>query len=275
LFWLLYWKLALPSGTASDAAADPLLQTWIAKLKDVQDNFSLDGLGMMAKNLLRFLTWQNPAVPALAILALPAAVSGRGPLRSLTAGIVLTLVAMAAIMPYQGHGWGYRYLHGFLGAACLLAAASWVRISASLKPEAVRACGLGIALAGLFSVLVLVPIRAHQVRTYIRPYLEASEAIAQAQSDVVVVDATNMFFAPDLVRNDPFLRNHPKVMDLVIMRERHIRAVCAEHSVTIFDRQSTLDIRPVAYPARNLVQLRENRRLMRELGCGESRVKAP
>ena len=40
----------------------------------------------------------------------------RATITCLVLGIVATLGVVLLLMPYQGHGWGYRYLHGCLAA---------------------------------------------------------------------------------------------------------------------------------------------------------------
>jgi hypothetical protein len=271
LFWISYWNMVMP--IAAGQATGTGLEVWIVKAKDALDNFNATSMGMMAKNLLRFLTWQNPLLPALAVVAAIPAWKLGNPFRPMVLGLIGMLAVVFAIMPYQGHGWGYRYLHGYLGTMALLAALGWMRASDAMTPERRRAAGVGFAVVAAFCVLVLLPWRAVQAGGFIRPWVEAERAIQGAKDvDVVIVDATGMWFAADLVRNDPWLTNAPKVMDLVVMREAHIRAVCSRYSVAVFDRASGSDLRPVTYPRRNLVRLAENRRLMRELGCGNRRV---
>ena len=51
-------------------------------------------------------------------------------------GIVLTVVAFALVLPSQGIGWGYRYLHGFIGNAVLLAVGGWVHLTEAGPAEA-------------------------------------------------------------------------------------------------------------------------------------------
>jgi hypothetical protein len=36
---------------------------------------------------------------------------------------------MFILLPYQGHGWGYRYLHGLIGSLSLLAGYGWIALS--------------------------------------------------------------------------------------------------------------------------------------------------
>jgi hypothetical protein len=273
VFWILYWKMALPGGPEVAAGGGAMgLGIWIERLHTVAGNFSLIGLGQMAKNLFRFVTWQNPVAPALAALALVPAIRSKGWLRPMAVGMVLMLALMTAIMPYQGHGWGYRYLHGFLGSLCLLAAWAWMRTTDALSAHERRGAAVGLALAAAFSLAVLAPLRALQARAFIAPYERAEAAIANAPADVVVVDPTGMFFASDLVRNDPYLRNSPKVVDLLILRESQIRDLCARYRVVMFDQGSRAGFRRVIYPARNLRRLAENRAVFRALSCADQRI---
>lgn len=270
LFWLSYWRLFFPAGP--EAAGDSR-DVWLVQIQYVLERFDAAQLDGMAKGLARFVTWQNPAGPALALLAIVPALRAGFPFRPLVVGMGLMLLFMAVAIPDQGHGWGYRYLHSFMGGVCLLAGLAWVRLTDAGGLEARRAASVGIALIAVFSLAVLLPWRAAQASAFVTPYARAEAAIARARDvDVVAVDATGMWYAADLVRNDPFLRNRPKVVDLVVMRERHIRAMCSRYRVAVFDRLSGSGLRPVTYPRRNLEQLAQNRRLMAELGCGNRRV---
>jgi hypothetical protein len=274
LFWISYWNVVMPISVGQDTGSG--LEVWIAKARDVADNFNATAFGLMAKNLLRFLTWQNPLLPVLALAAAVPAWRLGAPFRPMVLGLIGMIAVVFAIMPYQGHGWGYRYLHGYLGTLALLATLGWVRAADAMTPERRRAAGVAFAAFAVLSAAVLLPWRAVQARGFIRPWAEAEAAIERAEDvEVVIVDAAGMFFAADLVRNDPWLTNAPKAMDLVVMREAHIRAVCARYSVAVFDKESGSGLRPVVYPRRNLERLAENRRLMRELGCGDRRVMVP
>ena len=153
--------------------------------------------------------------------------------RSLVFGIGLTVVAMMVLLPYQGHGWGYRYLHGFLGSGCLLAAFGWLKLREATPEDAARIDG-GLALACAFSLLVLFPIRAVQASLFSRPYAESFAAISRTDADVVVVDAEGRFFADDLVRYDPSLRNRPKVVHLALLTPELIGTLCARYRVSVF-----------------------------------------
>ena len=59
--------------------------------------------------------------------------------------------------------------------------------------------------------------------------------IEGAPADVVMVEDVDVEFGVDLVRNDPFLRNHPVVLHLPSLDEAQVREVCAANRVAIFD----------------------------------------
>lgn len=270
LFWLSYWRLVFPSGLPSGGDARDI---WLVQIRRALELFDPGELDSMAKGLFRFLTWQNPAAPALALLAAVPAIRLGAPFRPMVLGMGLLVAFMLFAVPDQGHGWGYRYLHGFLGSLCLLATLAWVRSTEAMDATARRAAGVGLAAIAAFSLLILLPWRAIQANAFVGPYAAADAAIRKAeQVDVVVVDATGMFYAADLVRNDPLLRNRPKVVDLLVMTEPQIRQMCASRRVAVFDRSSGATLRPAGYPQDLLARLAQSRRLMTELGCGREKV---
>lgn len=271
LFWISYWRLFLPGGPAAAAGGgEDGLAIWIARFELITKNFSVDSLGLMAMNLFRFLTWQNPAAILLALCGLWPALRRPGPPRALIGGIALTIVAITLMMPFQGHGWGYRYLHGFLGSVALLGGLGWISLTGTAERR--RTLGVGVALVSMLSLAVLVPLRAWQANRFIRPYAEAEAAIVRTDADIVLVDTTGMAFAADLVRNDPFLRNRPKMIDLAVVRPRDAAAICAHGRVVVFDRASGSDIRPFAYSRAGLTRMAAARRAMEARGCATERI---
>jgi hypothetical protein len=148
-------------------------------------------------------------------------------------GIVATLGVVLLIIPYQGHGWGYRYLHGCLGSVCLLAARGWISVTAR-KAGIKGNPGLALVSSAALSLLVLLPWRSYQVNRLITPYAVAAEAIGRSRADVVIVDSADIWYGTDLVRNDPLLRTSPKVMNLFTLDEAQLRALCQRYDVAIF-----------------------------------------
>jgi hypothetical protein len=87
-----------------------------------------ENLPLMACNLLRFCTWQAVPMILLVMAGLWAVWRARhsDPRGlALAAGLVLPVVVMGIILPYQGHGFGYRYLHQVLGNGALIAVIGW------------------------------------------------------------------------------------------------------------------------------------------------------
>jgi hypothetical protein len=150
----------------------------------------------------------------------------------MAAGVVLIIVFLLLITPFQAHGWGYRYLHGYLGSLCLLATGAWVRLTADERSRK-RGC-VELAVATAASVLVCLPLRAWQARTYAAPSVKDAALVASAPVDVVIVDTDSLWFGVDLVRNDPFLSNRPKVMRLDTLTPSEIRTLCAHSRVELF-----------------------------------------
>jgi hypothetical protein len=142
---------------------------------------------------------------------------------------------MVLLLPYQGHGWGYRYLHGLLGVAALLAAGGWLRwVDGLAEAERSRAwAGFGVVAAA--TALVLLPLRGWQANRYIHPQAAASQAIAAAEVEVVLVESTRIPFGWDLVRNDPWLQERPKVLLLEALGPDAIAQLCRRGPVRLFD----------------------------------------
>jgi hypothetical protein len=189
--------------------------------------------GLMAENLLRLTTWQNLVTVPLALVGAGLAARDKAsPLFAMAAGIALILVFLLLITPFQGHGWGYRYLHGYLGSLCLLAAGAWVRLTADERLRRRAWAAFGLACAA--SILVCLPLRMGQVKAYAAPQVASGRVLTHAGAEVVIVDVDSLWFGMDLVRNDPFLSSGPKVMRLDALTPAEIGALCAAHRTRLF-----------------------------------------
>ena len=129
LFWIFYWQFVLAlDGLHGLGRASHGVAPFLGEVVDLLKAFSWSGADLMVKNLTRFFAWQNRLSflsPYSGVLSLRRFDS---PLAALIVGIVLTAVAMFVLLPLQAFGWGYRYLHGFVGSLCLLAAGGWVLV---------------------------------------------------------------------------------------------------------------------------------------------------
>lgn len=273
LFWIAYWPAAMTLtgvGLSAVHTTGPVL--FFGIVRQVLGSVSFVNLGEMAQSLVRFVTWQNPLTVPLAILGAVAAWRAGGTLRALIFGVVLLLAAMLVIEPTQVHGWGYRYMHGFLGSVCLIAAWTWAKVTDALAPEARAKSASALALACALSLVGLTPLRAWQAWSYVRPYARANALIQGAKADVVIIDHDSdiLFDMGTVTRNDPLLQTPPKVMALAAMNEATVRRLCASGlRISIFDGRDAaaegIDVVRNATPSRYAARLRD---LMAQLKCG-------
>jgi hypothetical protein len=235
LFWSLYPALLRHQLEAVSVAAEATGHNGIlVQATGLLAHFDPGGIGLMAKNLVRFATWQSLLAVPLAMIAFIPALRAGGTLRALALSIILTTVAMFVLLPYQGHGWGYRYLHGLMGSACLLAAWGWTRLGEGAPPAQAKVQGAVLATSIAATLLILLPLRAWQAHAFVHPYAVAERTIQAMDADLVLVDGTGVWFGDDLVRNDPFLTNRPIVLDLVTLRPAHVRDLCSRYSVAVY-----------------------------------------
>ncbi|HEV3273138.1 MAG TPA: hypothetical protein VGZ93_13245 [Candidatus Methylacidiphilales bacterium] len=110
----------------------------------------------------------------------------------------------------QGHGWGFRYLHSVYGLLALAAAGGAV----TLCREGWNSQVSKALLAGaVFSLLVQIPWRIHEIRTMVRPLALTWDYISKQPSDFVIIKTSDFWYSWDLIRNDPWLRQKPLVFN--------------------------------------------------------------
>lgn len=223
LFWLNWPSWVSGHGLLP---VPPELQTegvsYFARLRSSATALSSVSFGLMGANLLRFFTWQHVLVMPLMILGAGTAFRAQPVCRALALGMVLLVVAMLMLLPAQGHGWGYRYLHGFIGSTVLIAGFGWHRLEIGGFVPA-RLLQWTTAL----SLLVLLPIHAWMARTIIAPYAQASAALQRTRADIIVIDDWSTPFAPDLVRNRADLRNRPIMLAAWALPPETLGRLCA------------------------------------------------
>jgi hypothetical protein len=194
------------------------------------------------------MLWQNPLATPLAMLAAAAAWKDpKGPMAPLAGGLILSILFLTAITPYQGHGWGYRYLHGYLGSLCLLAASAWVAVTGGEGGGAVSApirarAWAALTISTVAAACVWLPLRLVQVHGFIQPYARSLAAMRNAPADVVVVDTAGLWFANDLVRNDPFMEIRPKILHRYLLNDAMMKGLCAHYRVAYFTPRLGADL---------------------------------
>jgi len=276
LFWMSYWGLALRmSGAelATTPAGGPA--DFIAKSLHLVEMFEPMKLGWMPKNLLRFVAWQNPISIVLCLAAVVPAWRAGGVWRSLILGVALLIFAACFLMPFQGHGWGYRYLHGFIGSVALLAAFGWIHLTRAGSGLDRRILTPGLAIGFTGAVVILLPLHVFQMSMLIRPYAAAYAAIARTDADVVLVDSAGLFYADDLVRNDPLLIARPKILDLAALTPEQVPRLCAGRKLALFDRGLGLAYGLRATMAVTRPDVTAVRAALKDPGCRVERVPGP
>jgi hypothetical protein len=175
----------------------------------------------MMSNILRFFAWQHLLL--LPLLLWGIAVARKDRLAgALAGGIALTAVVMFIILPYQGHGFGYRYLHGLIGNFILLAVYGWARLGDALP------CGRSLLLRTTVAALfVTFPLQAWMAHAFYAPAARASERIVKSGADYVVIGADDAPFTIDLVINSPDLVGRPIRLVRSSIDFELVQALCA------------------------------------------------
>ena len=210
-FWLL-WPQIVQDAAAQGAVVGggagtslDLREGLAGHLVQLAGTVTLDGGNIVftMENLLRFCTWQHLLLPPLLLAGWSAVRTDR-----MAAAIGLSLLApavlMAVIVPWQGNGFGYRYLHGTLGSAVLLAGYGWQRLRGCherLRPIFWWATA---ASAGL-----VLPLQAWMAHGYYAPSAQASARIDASGADYAVIGTDQDLITRDLVLNRPDLSNRP------------------------------------------------------------------
>lgn len=197
---------------------------------------------LMLYNLLRFAVWMPVFVAPLALLAWPAVKTREGLAAPLLGGVVLTLVAMAWLQAFQGHGWGYRYMHGVIPNILLLAGMGYARWA-----EQDRARAQGFVAVCALATLPALALLAVTTRAFITPYAALSERIERQQSDFVLVETVFPGSAVDQVRNRPDLTNRPLVFSTEFLPFAGFRTLCQRGSVVLLTKDQ-FRLHPFSHP---------------------------
>lgn len=232
--WTHYAGLATPSAaqpglSGVGANADFLRDRLMPLLLNRDPNMML----IMGFNMARFLAWQNLALLPLLVAAWGAVRRNEGLASPLLAGPVLALFVIGFLLPYQGHGWGYRYLHGFLGSFALLGGYGWQALRKSHGGMA----PVGVTVLAFLTLITSLPwllIRAHQ---FVTPYVALDHVIEAATTDMVLVDTHAPSAAVDQVRNRPDLTNRPIRLSSRALTQPDVLALCRRGTISLLTRQ--------------------------------------
>ncbi|WP_445192408.1 hypothetical protein ACT009_00230 [Sphingomonas sp. Tas61C01] len=231
LFWLEWPQIVVAaagltaSSGGSTGGAGSFLATRVVPLLLDRDPRTI---GLMIYNLLRSVGWNAAYVVPFMILATPALRRRDGVALALFAGLMLTIGAMAFLLPYQGHGWGYRYLHGVLGNILLLAGYGYCELARSDRP---RADGLAATLAiGTVPIIAWLLVTTH---LFVQPYARLATLIERQSTDFAIIDTEEPRSAVDQVNNRPDLSNRPLTFASDRMTPVLLIRLCDRGTVTL------------------------------------------
>lgn len=197
-------------------------------------------IGLMVLNTLRFFAWQNFALLPLLAAAIPAARRQGGLAGALSVGVLIWLTIVAFLMPYQGLGWGFRYLGPYLGSFALLAGFGYRELA---RRTGDRADGMTLILSALTAIVAL-PSLLVTTRSFAQPYLELERLVARQKTPIVIIDTAvsnpadeSWALHPlDQVRNLPDLSQRPIRLSGNRVNAAMIEQLCARGTVTMLSR---------------------------------------
>jgi hypothetical protein len=233
LFWMSYphlvaWSAGLTSATGVSSGTSGFIAQRVLPLLLHHEPTTIP---LMVVNLLRFVTWENLALLPLMALGYGAMRRNEGIARPLAYGIALTFLAMAFLLPYQGHGWGYRYLHGLIGNCALLAAYGWRDFS---DRDEVRSF-VGVATG--VTIFATVPFLLWTTHAFARPYVRVNRMIDGIHADMAIIESSGPEFRIDEVRNNPDLSNRPLRLASTALKPADIPVLCTRGTIAFVDAE--------------------------------------
>ncbi|WP_164115002.1 hypothetical protein [Sphingorhabdus sp. Alg239-R122] len=230
LLWAIYFKLPTAALGAAGVPTDTDQYIW-TRIGWALANISPEYLWIKASNMLRFFAWQHVLLLPLMLVGASAMVKSRSKVQIALIGALLTVIAFKLVMrPYQGHGWGYRYLHGLIGICCLIGAAGWME----LKRKGLVRLG-HFHLASAVTLCLTMPWLLWQASAFSGSYAAVDRNIAAMKADIVIVEDRAAPFAKDVVSNRPYLENRPIRLMASNLADADMHTLCARYKVTFVD----------------------------------------
>lgn len=237
VFWISYLKIpffAPPEGADAGQGA-----ARVVSIANSAFAFSYANIEMLAANMIRFFAWEHILLLPLMLVGARTAWRTRNPIQLALLGTFLIAVAVRLVLrAYQGHGWGYRYLHGLIGVACLTATYGWAELRTRnlIGWPQLRA-------ASLLTLAVPLPFLLYQTHAMVRASAAISKRIDRQQVTAVIVDDRAAPFAKDIVINRPELNNHPVRLLASRLSPADVEKLCMQMSMA---EVSAADLSPLA-----------------------------
>jgi hypothetical protein len=211
---VLFWHGYFNTSMYGDTSGGPVLATASSTVAVARGLFALPGPELQltaAMHLALMVAWNSPIVAVLVVAAMLRWKTLDRFSRDAALGIVFIILARVFLTHSpQGVGWGYRWVHDAMGTLCMLAA---VGVD-SLAEAFGRLRARRLLIASVAATLCLqLPLHAAGVVSIIGPYRRASQWFASRPEDVVIVPTEVVAWGRQLLRNDPFFRTRPILVD--------------------------------------------------------------
>lgn len=262
-WWATYPHLVTQS-TGVSALGSGESGSLLAKVKLLLLRDGAGTLPLMLLNFLRFFAWQHLALLPLLVAAAPLACQERSLAGPLWWGIGGLIFLVTFMLPYQGHGWGYRYLHPFLGSFALLAGFGYRQFADRVGRQA---DGMVLVLSGA-TLCISVPWLFATTYAFVTPHVSLEHLIAGQKTRFVVVDTEILpsldgrwtANAVDHVRNLPDLSNAPLRFSSRNLTPQMLASLCDRGTVSAVARA---DMRKLGFATNSPVASPEFEELMR------------
>ncbi len=227
--WMLYpgYVLGTVGAEAAAGGSKGLGDFIVQRVVPLLAAFNPYSLPLMMYNILRFFVWNAAFCLPLLLCSVSAVLRHELLPLGLAGSLLVTTLAVVALMAYQGHGWGYRYWQAVLPAILLLTGygfREWLGRDHRLATNAVL--GLGIVTLAVMSFLFLA---AHR---FVAPYDALTRLIDRQQAEFVILETDPPGTAIDQVRNRADLSNRPLIFASTELDPAQVRELCRRGSVT-------------------------------------------
>jgi hypothetical protein len=258
-FWLAWPIWIASTGTGPVAPISTSAVGFGERLLTTVKAVDLDSVWLTAVNLIRFVAWQHPLLMPLALFGSWAAWRSDPLVRALAVSALLPVFVLWILLPWQGLGWGYRYLHPALGSVVLLG--GWGVYVAERRLGLSLARPLGVSTAG--ALLLLFPLHAWMAYQFVLPRAQLDRSIGGLNADVAILDEQ---VYSDFAHNRPDLSNRPIRLLGGELRPGDIGRICRGRSITFVD---------AAKPAAPSEAQQRLKAAALASGCNARQVRAP
>jgi hypothetical protein len=239
ILWWLYYPL-LAGHEVANALQPPPNSSLAGRISTAFAERRGDTVPTTFFNLMRFFAWQNAALLPLLSAAIAVAVRKRGLPAVLLFGIALWLSFITVVIPFQGHGWGYRYLHPYLGSFALLGGYGYEELRATIGRTI---DGFVLTLSGV-TALVTIPLLLMAAHRFVAPYVAVERLVARQRAPMVLIDTYALSTsdgrwagnAIETVRNLPDLSNRPLRFSSAGMNPELLAGLCRRGHVALISR---------------------------------------